>query len=576
VILKIIEVVPDSDSVPHAFNFNSPTNPRGEANALKDALSSLIQAYKTSLVNTPATNSTSTPSGPNDAQKSASKSTSGAERWFDDSQLVTDFQLQQSLMQKDVALSRTYKEARRTKPESMSDAQFNTQFWSSRIGMLRAHGIETHQQRGSYNVLSVVKPRQVDGELKLNMSAEQQRLIMKQHPLLQRVYDENVPKLNSNEFWSRFFLSRLFKKLKGERITSDDATDPTFDKYLDGNNDIQLEQRLLTAQVPHIIDLEGNEENQGGIRSGNKKDITMRPSSYAKVPIVRTLNSLSSKILSNVAASDVDPANPIGMDEETFNALALRDLQGEAGDNRIRLNIREQSQYLSSDQPQQSIEADLYAAQDPVEVLRDIRHDLEPSLMETDSAGGLDLQVATGIIEDSDSEDEERVPHVGSKASFRDAQQQILESVAVRRAELDGTDGAQSLSGLSQNIFDQLVLVQATTIDFVHHFWKLFLSGDPDRADELGRQAESLNRARDRINAIAEDAEKEREEVIKQEKQHVRDVYNRSKVKLQWSAESVSGGSNVIQQMMASTIRSLNKAQEEYEKALAAERMEAL
>ena len=575
-ILKIIELVPNSEPIPHAFNFSSPTNPRAEANALKDALSTLITAYKTSLADVPTSNGTSTPSGPNDVQKNGSKSSSGAERWFDDAQLMTDFQLQQSLMQKDAALSRTYKEARRTKPESMSDAQFNTQFWSSRVGMLRAHGVETHQQRGSYNVLSVVKPRQVDGELKLNMSAEQQRLIMKQHPLLQRVYDENVPKLNSNEFWSRFFLSRLFKKLKGERITSDDATDPTFDKYLDGNNDKHLEQRLLTAQVPHIIDLEGNEENQGGVRSGNKKDITMRPSSYAKVPIVRTLNSLSSKILSNVAASDIDPANPIGMDEETFNALALRDLQGEAGDNRIRLNIRDQSQFLSSDHPQHSIEAALYATQEPADVLNGLRADLDPSLMDTDSAGGLDLQVATGIIEDSDSEDDERVAHVGSKASFREAQKQILESVAVRRSEIDGTDGVQTLSGLSRNIFDQLILVQATTIDFIHHFWKLFLSGDPDRADELARQAESLNRARDRISAIAADADREREEVIKQEKQHVRDVYSRSKIKLQWSAESVGGGSKVIENMMASTIRSLNKAKEEYDKALAAERMEIL
>lgn len=566
-------MVPGAEPVPHAFNFTSPTNPRAEANALKEALLNLVNAHKAALANVPVTNGTLTSKTAAD-EKSNSKPATGAERWFDEAQLKADFQLQQSLMQKDAVLSRTYKEARRTKPETMSDAQFNTQFWSSRISMLRAHGVESHQKRGSYNVLSAVKPRQADGELKLNISAEQVLLIFNQHPLVKRVYDENVPKLNTSDFWSRFFLSRLFKKLKGERITEDDSTDPTFDKYLDGNNDAQLEQRLLNANIPNMIDLEGNEENQGGVRSGNKKDITMRPSSTVKVPIVRTLNSLSSKIMANVAPSDVDPANPIGMDEETFNALALRDLQADARENRIKLNITEQSQFFSSEKSQQSAEAALYDAQIPSDVLFGLRADLDPSLMHTDSAGGLDLQVASGVLDDSDTEDEDKIPHVGSKASFKDAQTQILESIKLRRSELEGTDGPQALSGLSQNLFDQLTLTQATTTDFLHHFWVLYLSGDPDRADELARQVESLNRARDRINAVAADADKERLEVIRQEKQHVRDVFNRSQVKLQWSADSVGGGAKVVQQMMAATIRSLNKAKDEYEKALAAERLD--
>lgn len=86
---------------------------------------------------------------------------------------------------------------------------------------------------------------------------------------------------------------------------------------------------MLSAHVPHIIDIEGNEENHSQ-RKGNQPDFTMRPSSVDRVPIIRTLNNLSEKLLLKVAPNDVDPSLPIGVDEETYNELALRDLQVDA------------------------------------------------------------------------------------------------------------------------------------------------------------------------------------------------------------------------------------------------------
>jgi len=237
----------------------------------------------------------------------------------------------------------------------------------------------------------------------MNISAEQVSLIFNQHPLVKRVYDENVPKVNESEFWSRFFLSRLFKKLKGERIVETDSTDPTFDRYLDAKSDDGLSQRLLSAHIPHIIDLEGNEENQGGNKSGNRKDFTMRPGSAAKVPIIRTINNLSEKLMAHVPPSDADPADPIGMDEETFNNLALRDLQGDPEENRIMLNIKEQSRFFSNEKSELSAEAALYAMQVPSQVLSELQTDVDPTLMENYPQGGLDLGAAIGVLEDSDS-----------------------------------------------------------------------------------------------------------------------------------------------------------------------------
>jgi transcription initiation factor TFIIH subunit 1 len=569
--LKIFEKSPDAaEPVTHLFHFNSPANPRGEANAIKDVLTNLISAAKAADASVPRANGAAPASA---AMAIASAVKSGTNRWYDDAQLKTDIELQQSLMKKDPALHRTYMEARRTKPDTISDSQFNSQFWSTRTNILRAHAVETHQKRGAYNVLSAVKPRQVDGELKMNISAEQVQLIFSQHPLVKRVYDENVPKLNEMEFWSRFFLSRLFKKLKGERITEADSTDPTFDRYLDASNDDGLSKRLLDSHVPHIIDLEGNEENQGGVKSGNRKDFTMRPGSAAKVPIVRTLNSLSEKIMAHVAPSDIDPANPIGMDEETFNSLALRDLQGDAEENRIMLNIKEQTQFFSNEKTEMSSEAALYAKQVPSEVLLELQSDLDPTIMDSDAAGGLDLRSAIGVLEDSDSEEdeEEKVAHVGSKASRMDAQKQILEGVAARRIDIDGLSSQNAMAGLSQKLFDRLTLTHATTTEFLHHFWLIFLSGDPDRAGELAKMVETLERAMDRINAVAADAEKEREEIIQKQKQHIRDVWEQTGKKLKWNANSVGGGELVVKQMMEPTIKTLQKATREYQKALASE-----
>jgi len=572
VMLKIFEKAPDAaESVTHLFNFNSHTNPRGEANAIKDILTNLIQASKANDVSVPKANGAGAVSAAM-AIASAVKSGSGANRWYDDAQLKSDIELQQSLMKKDPSLHRTYMESRRTKPDTISDSQFNSQFWSTRTNMLRAHAVETNQKRGAYNVLSAVKPRQVDGELKMNISAEQVQLIFSQHPLVKRVYDENVPKLNEMEFWSRFFLSRLFKKLKGERITEADSTDPTFDRYLDASNADGLNQRLRAAHIPHFIDLEGNEENQGGAKSGNRKDFTMRPASAAKVPIVRTLNSLSEKIMAHVAPSDVDPADPIGMDEEIFNSLALRDLQGDADENRIMLNIKQQSQFFSKEKSEVSAEAALYAKQVPSEVLYELQSDIDPTLMDSDTTGGLDLRTAIGVLEDSDSEEEDgKEAHVGSKASLADAQKQILEGIVARRTEIDGTSSQTALAGLSQKIFDRLTLTQATTTEFLHHFWIAFLSGDADRAGDLAKMVETLERAMDRINSVAADAEKERELVVQKQKQHIRDIWEQTGKKIKWNPNSVGGGEKVVREMMEPTIRALQKASKEYRKALAAE-----
>ncbi|MCJ1365493.1 RNA polymerase II transcription factor B subunit 1 [Acarospora aff. strigata] len=566
----------------HVFSFTSPTAARAEADAIKDALSAAIQAAKSGAA-TPAAGGGGGGSSAAMAIASALSSTPGSGRdlntWYDDGRLKSDVELQQSLLKADPALSKTFMESLRTKPESITNSQFTSQFWSTRVHVLRAHAIEKNQTRGAYNVLSTIKPKTVDNAIRLSISKEQIQLIFNQHSLVKRVYDENVPKLSEEAFWSRFFQSRLFKKLKGEKIGESDPTDPILDKYLRYDEDTELNNRILSAHVPHIIDIEGNEENHSQ-RKGNQPDWTMRPASADKVPIIRTLNTLSEKIMSHVAPADVDPSQPIGMDEETFNELALRDLQGDAEENRIILRIKDQNRFFSDDKENNlSADALLYAKQDPAKVLSSLRRDLK-----ADDTGS-NLERAIGVDMDSDSEDEPDAPkhkHVGSKSSLSGATSQILAAIQQRRSQTEDTASSStsspsstSTSGLSSTLFDRLSLTHATTTEFLHHFWLAFLSGDAERAGELAKLVESLNRAMDRIKAVADDAEQERMREVDKVKRQVKDVYERTGRKMKVQLESVGGGKRVVDQMLGPTVRAIGVAMEGYRKALARDGLEA-
>lgn len=561
-----------SEPITHLFHFNSQANPRGEANAIKDTLATSISAIKATDPNLAlAISSALPPTTITNGRATTPKLIAGASS-YDDSQLRVDIELQQSLMRKDPTLHQTYEEARRTKPDTITNTQFNSQFWSTRTNLLRAYAVEIRQQRGAYNVLSAVKPRQEDGELKLRISKEQVQLIFNQHPLVKRVYDENVPKLDEKEFWSRFFLSRLFKKLKGERIVDADSTDAIFDRYLDATEKENTGRRLRASHVPHVIDLQGNEENQGGIKSGNQKDFTMRPTSSAKAPIIRMLNSLSEKIMANVAPSDIDPADPMGFDV-TSNELILRDLQGDPEENRIILKFKEQYRFFSKDKPDVSGEAALYAKQVPSVILSELQRDLNVSVLKAGVVGGLDLRTAIGVIDESESDDEgdAKLPHVGSKASLIDAQNQVFEGIKQQKTDTTGSNAESDRCGLSLPLFERLALTHATTTEFLRHFWNAFLSGDPDRAEELSKTVETLERSRDRIDAVALDAEKERVEVIRKQKQHIREIWEKTGKKILWKEDSIGGGEDVVREMLTPTLNSLNMASQKYRQALAAE-----
>ncbi|KAL4976683.1 hypothetical protein BDW66DRAFT_134569 [Aspergillus desertorum] len=570
VMLKIFALPPNNPSAApeqYIFSFTAGATARAEADAIKDALSAAIQAAKSAQAAPRPAAATGEEGGMSAAMAMASavsSAGSGKHWWDDDKRLKTDVELQQSLLKADANLQKMFMESLHTKPETLSASQFMSQFWSTRLHLLRAHAIERSQTRGSYNVLSTLKPRTEDNVTKLNISKEQIQLIFNQHPLVKRVYDENVPKLSESQFWSRFFQSRLFKKLRGERISEADATDAILDKYLKADESGNLP---CDIHLPHFLDLEGNEMNNSQ-RRGNRPDIDMRPSAVEKVPIIRTLNSLSEKIMANVAPADRVASAPVGkLDDGTYDQLQLRDLRGEEEQRRVPLNIRDQSRFFSAAKIAEDERNRQLERQDPERILQDLRTSLARNFRD-DGSAPLGQLVDPDEDEDADEADED------SKTSSRRhrhlASKQILDVIKDRRTQALVTSNSDTY-GLTSALYDRLTLTHATTTEFLHQFWQAFLSGNPDRAGEVTSLVESLNRAMERINAVATDAEAERQVEVEKVKQHAREVLHATGKRLRVNLDSITGGEQAVKRLLGPTIRSLDTALTRYKEALAEE-----
>lgn len=551
---------PNTPPETYVFQFTSGTDARAQADAVKDTLSVLIAPKPStpSQAPTPADGGGGMSAAMAIANAVSSMGTS-KNPWDDDNKLKGDVELQQSLLKADPTLQRMFMDSLHTKPDTLSAAQFMSQFWSTRLHLLRAHAIERAQTRGSYNVLSSLKPRVEDNITRLNISKEQIQLIFTQHPLVKRVYDENVPKLSEQQFWSRFFQSRLFKKLRGERISEADATDAVLDPYLKGN----IVDTSREANIPHFLDLAGNDVHHSQ-RRGNRPDLDMRPSGPEKVPIIRTLNNLSEKIMANVAPADGDLSAPIGINEEAWKKMQLRDLRGDEEQSRITLNISDQNRFFSQAQGEEQNGA--LTQRDPYEILRNLRAEIAQSLP-SDGTTALQKLVAPGEDEDEEMEDAPTDKHaVGSSAALHAAFAQISKAVRERRDQM--SEGAASDTfGLSPGLYDRLTLTHATSTEFLHQFWQAFLSGDPDRAGEAASLKESLQRALERIKAVANDAEAERQVEVDRLKNHAREAFQKTGKKLKIDLNKVEGGEKVVNQLLGPTIKALNEAIKQYDEA---------
>ncbi|KAF2178355.1 RNA polymerase II transcription factor [Zopfia rhizophila CBS 207.26] len=579
----VVQKPSTSEPENHTFTFTSPSA-RAEQLAITGSLRKSIEIFKAqnaAKVASPADNSGGQPAALAIAQ-SLSTGARAEENPLSDSRLLANGDLQRSLLSSDPALSQRFNQAFREKPDSISIIQFAAQFWATRVHLLRSHAVEKQQSQGTYNVLSEVKPKNVDGTTKLNLSKEQIQLIFNQHPLVKMVYNENVPQLSEMDFWARFFVSRLFKKLKGEKVTETDSIDPKLDKYLNFDDDADRTRQLTMSTVPHFIDLEGNEQNHSQ-RRGNRPDVEMQPNSHEKVPILRVLNQMSEKMMADVPPSDVDLHTPAGMDEEKYKELQLRDLQRAAEDSRIILKIQNQGQLFSAEQGvHSSSDASTYAKRTPAQVISLIRHDVRSISAGKSKTHEFNLESGIGVVEEESSSDEDtgakKRARVGSRSARTAATAQIINAVGQRHLHDDdylssrdtATSEQAAKMGLSKTVFDTLAMTHNTAVEFLHYFWAVFLSGNADRAGELEHLVGTLSRSIDRVQAVADSAEKERKAKMEKLKKDYEILAQKGK-RRKFDPNSIKGGAKAVNTMMSPLVRAIDTAQQHYRKAYQAQ-----
>jgi transcription initiation factor TFIIH subunit 1 len=489
-----------------------------------DALKELIATQKagnTPLPGAPAGSSAASPAQANGNPKSA-------DDWLSDAALLADVSLQRSLLGENARLQRRLDESLKSKPDVISLAQFSSQFWGARIHLLRAHAVNKTQQQGPYNSLSEVKlNRNAEGKITLKLSQEHIHLIFSQHPLVRKVYDDLVPaKLSEYDFWQLFFVSKLFKKLKGEPITDMDASHPELDRYLNVDESGNAGHQFQAPHMPRFLDLEGNDQDHVETK-GNADFFMMKPPTRDRAQILRTLNTMSEKLLANVAA--VDDHQP------KDDGFKLHDLDEADHDNRIRLNISSQQHFVPQAPPERQEAGPVPPSAIVANVLRDTATDQSLLIASDDSA------------------------RQQSSASFG----AVMNSVQQRASRIAP---AEHDANLSQVAADTATMTHNTTIEFLHYFWSVYLSGDESRAGELQTLAETLERSLDRIGAAAAEAEAEREKNLEQIRRRQEDAYKRTGRRLRISANKAGGGAKAVRTMLSATEKAVRFADGEYQR----------
>jgi len=501
------------------------------------------------------------------------------EESYEDAKLLADTALQMSLLNSSPALRQRFDRALLEKPESVGVLQFSMQFWSTRVHMLRSHATERSQTTGTYNVLSVIKSKSVNGTLMLSLTKEQIELLFRQHPVVQKAYNENVPQLSEGDFWERFFHSRLMKKLKGERIQEKDVLDPKLDKYLTYDEAADSSHNLLAPSIPNFINIEANENNHSQ-KQGNRPDFTMNPTNYEKAPILRVLNRMSEKMIKDVPPSDTSRHGPVGLDEQTYNELQLRDLQRADDDNRVVLKVHDQSRFFSAGQSvHTSTSAATYTKRTPAEALSTLQRDLRNFDKHNGHSSTVDLHSIIEINDESSSEEEDSAPKktkVGGKSSRSVASSQILAAVRKRHLHNDDLSSSKSIPtsqrakelDVSTAVLDNLTMTHNTTVEFLHYFWAVFYSGDPDRANEIAKLIETLDKSLDRIKAVADMAEADRVARIEHARRENELSNQRERKKRRFDPEAIKGGAKAINQIVNPLLRAIDAARRQYQKAL--------
>lgn len=494
-LLKLFYTV-GTDPVDVKLTFNN----RLTMNAVKEALQTIVARQKTiikdmpastepgsSCANTPAANTpksgSPTPGNPLDFSSSESLS---------DQYLLKNHQLQQKLLLEDRNLRNIF---------TQSVIKFKLSpmiFWSTRVSQLRTYALTISQHRGPYNVLSTIRPVATsDNQVNVNVTRDTITEIFDTYPIIRRAFAELVPtKLNEGEFWSRFFNSKLFRRLRGDKInTLNTRGDMVIDNYLYVDADfVEEEERSkktkVGAELHHVnkfIDLFGNAEDNSQ-KLGLSPDFTMKFSSdeQAKntsaenpgtkpkgenemVILMKNMNKLSSKMVD--LNSTPDQVVPEEKKEQELEKEHEHEL------NLADLNEADELHYIELHLDTAAARYSIHKKATTPEPHPVSEHELGSFLGKNVfavSANGINLS------ETYESKTEEI-----NKATL-DITGLVKHNFRTNKSLNNLKDTASGTSILPEEYVQELIRFNITIMEFLLHFWNLFLNaGNPAQLKKL-------------------------------------------------------------------------------------------
>lgn len=343
---------------------------------------------------------------------------------------------------------------------------------------------EENQKKGKSGMMVDPKPETGEGgQVTVKVTPGLIREIFEEYPEVLRAYSDNVPvPLDSQQFWTRYFQSKLFNRNRSTNRAAVNTVkdDNIFDRYLGEEDDDIEPKHMQPHNVDLLLDLQATEEDQHEIT--NRPDMTMRAGGQrASLPLMRRFNEHSERLL-NQALGKEPPRNNMGLNpgnagarNEEYSAIILDDLTNPIEQSRILLSMSNKI-----------------------------------GVTATSSSGRSGHTHSSGIDALPFSEKRELVEGVVNEVEYWEGRLEGFEidEIAVRDAvadmrgfvekKVERASRDSSSSTLSDTLLRELVTLQASSNELLRQFWSASLppkTGAPQTSEEERRKKVERMRA---------------------------------------------------------------------------------
>ncbi|KAF4598194.1 TFB1 family protein [Pleurotus pulmonarius] len=396
---------------------------------------------------------------------------------------VSDFRLRKKVLVSDPELAALHREL------VISGQISEAEFWDGREHLLLAQAAFENQKKGKSGQLVDPRPETVEGgEIKIRITPQLVHDIFDEYPVVAKAYNDNVPsKLSEEEFWKRYFQSKLFNAHRAS-IRSSAAQhvvreDPIFDKYLEKDDDGLEPRRQVTGDIDIFVNLGATLEDHG--QTGNDKDVTMQAGRQrGALPLIRKFNEHSEKLLNSALGENSSKRRRVDMKEYEYSQVDLDDLHDPEASNGIVLEMQDRQRYF---------EGRTNAPEETAEKL-----DLKSMILESKA----------NLFNWESKLNQLKIERKSGDAALLSMTQNVAARLDVRTKKNDIPEG----------LFRQMTTCQTAANEFLRQFWlstyppptdvQTVVAATPaQRAAKAAKMIGYLSRTREKVDAIIRTAQ---------------------------------------------------------------------